>query len=69
MNFPPETSLRLCRKAMAESLSKMAEARAVAAADAEPVTLQAIDRVSAHAADVILHIDFQLTMLARRQRA
>lgn len=69
MIFPPETALRLSRKAMMEALGKMAEARAVAETGAEAETLKAIDRVARHAGDVILHIDFQLTLLERRQRA
>jgi hypothetical protein len=67
--FPPETTLRLCRKAMVESLTKLGEARAIGAEQAEVATLQAIDRVIAHAADVIINIDYQLILLARRHSA
>lgn len=69
MNFPPETSLRLARKGLLESMGKMAEARAVAAVSAGDDTLKAIDRVMSHTADVVLHIDLQIRIMERRQPA
>jgi hypothetical protein len=69
MTFPPETALRLSRKALVEALGKMKEARDIAGNARDVTTTDAIERASISIADVIANVDYQLTLLTRRQRA
>jgi hypothetical protein len=66
MNFPPETKLRLCRKALIASRSDLNEAKAQAGGDDQDV-LQAVERLTASLDDLLVRVDYQIDLLARRR--
>jgi hypothetical protein len=66
MKFPPETKLRLCRKALINSRSDLDEAKAQACSDNQDV-LRAVERLTASLDDLLAHVDYQIDLLARRR--
>jgi hypothetical protein len=66
MNFPAETTLRLCRKALVESRRDFNEAR-VQARRHDADIVQAVERLSASLGDLLVNIDYRIDLLARRR--
>jgi hypothetical protein len=66
MKFPPEIKLRLCRKALIDSRGDLNEAKAQAAGDDQDV-LQAVERLTASLDDLLVRVDYQIGLLARRR--
>jgi hypothetical protein len=66
MNFPPEIKLRLCRKALIDSRSDLNEAKAQAGGDDQDV-LHAVERLTASLDDLLVRVDYQIDLLARRR--
>jgi hypothetical protein len=66
MNFPPETTLRLCRKALVESRGNLNEAR-IQARRHDPDIVQAVERLSASLDDLLVNVDYRIDLLTRRR--
>jgi hypothetical protein len=66
MKVPPEIQLRLCRKALIDSRSDLNEAKAQASSDNQDV-LQAVERLTASLDDLLVYVDYQIDLLARRR--